>query len=71
MAPRPPSSDDQKTAAAGDPVAPELDRKLVADKAAKPSERDGLEIEDDEDDEDLVVYTAQEAAGAFAILRDS
>ena len=68
MAPRPPSSDDQKTAAAGDPVAPELDRKLVADKAAKPSERDGLEIEDDEDDEDLVVYTAQEAAGAFATI---
>jgi ATP-binding cassette, subfamily B, bacterial len=68
MAPRPPSSDDQKAASAGDPVAPELDRKLAADNAAKPSERDGLEIEDDEDDEDLVVYTAQEAAGAFATI---
>jgi ATP-binding cassette subfamily B protein len=73
---KPPSSDDPKPAAAGDPVAPVLDEKLAADagsghrpageKAPKPSEHD-LEIDDD-DDEDLVVYTAQEAAGAFATI---
>jgi ATP-binding cassette, subfamily B, bacterial len=76
MAPKPPSSDDQKPAAAGDPAASELDEKLAADagsahragdKPAKPTEPD-IEIDDDDDDEDLVVYTAQEAAGAFATI---
>ena len=41
MAPKPPSSDEPKPAAAGDPVAPEL-----AKKAAKPPEPD-IEIDDD------------------------
>ena len=77
MAPKPPSSDDQKPVSAGDPVAPDLEEKLAADagpanrpigdKAAKPSEHDDLEIDDD-DDEDLVVFTAKEAAGAFATI---
>ena len=58
---KPPSSDDPKPAAAGDTVAPDLDKKL-----GKPPEHD-LELDDD-DDEDLVVYTAQEAAGAFATI---
>jgi ATP-binding cassette subfamily B protein len=35
MAPKPPSSDDQKPAAADDPVAPELDEKLVGKRAGK------------------------------------
>ena len=84
MAPRPPSSDDQNSASADNPVAPELVEKLAADaelakrlvgdKAAKPSESDDededdeLEIDDDEDDEDLVVFTAKEAAGALATI---
>ncbi len=58
----PPSSDDPKPDAAGDPVAAALGKKAV-----KPSEPD-IEIDDDDDDEDLVVYTAQEAAGAFATI---
>ena len=35
MAPKPPSSDDQKPAAADDPVAPELDEELVGKRAGK------------------------------------
>jgi ATP-binding cassette subfamily B protein len=79
MAPKSPSSDDPKPAPADDPVAPELEKKLVAgavaadraagDKAATPDDEDDeLEIEDDEDDEDLVVFTAKEAAGAMATI---
>src|SRR5450755_4765334 len=68
MAPKPPPSDDQKPAAADDPVAPELDEKLVGkravaagatgrgvgDKAAAPSPRSDEDDDDDEepDDED-------------------
>jgi ATP-binding cassette subfamily B protein len=59
MTPRPPS-DDPVPAAADDPVAPELDRKLavgadatkrvIGDKATAPSSRGG--VDDDEDDDD-------------------
>ena len=76
MAPKPPSLDDPKPAAAGDPVGSELDKKLASDvgsgarllgnKAAKPSEPEIELDDDDDDDEDLVVYTAQQAAGALA-----
>src|SRR5471030_156060 len=65
MAPKPPPSDDQKPAAADDPVAPELDEKLVGkraggasatgrgvgDKAAAPSPRSEEEDDDDDDEE--------------------
>ncbi|HEX7564616.1 MAG TPA: ABC transporter ATP-binding protein, partial [Bradyrhizobium sp.] len=65
MAPKPPSSDDQKPAAADDPVAPELDEKLagkravgagatgrgVGDKTAAPSPRSDEDDDDDEDEE--------------------
>lgn len=80
MAPKPPSSDDQKPVSADDPAAPELEKKLAAgavpadraadDKAAPPDDEEGddeLEV-DDEDDEDLVVFTAKEAAGAMATI---
>jgi ATP-binding cassette subfamily B protein len=82
MASKPPSSDDQVSASADDPVAP--DEKLargidpvvraVGDKAAAPSppsdeeDEDELDIDDDEEDEDLVVFTAKEAAGALATI---
>jgi ATP-binding cassette, subfamily B, bacterial len=66
MAPKPPSSDDQKPVPADDPVAPELDKKLAAgaepagrvigDKAAASAPPDDDEEDDDEleldDDED-------------------
>src|SRR5580704_2388025 len=84
MASRPPSSDDQMRAAAGDPVAPELDEKLktdpaaaarvIGDKAVSPPDDDDeeedeeREPEDGEEDEDLVVFTAKEAAGALATI---
>src|SRR6202048_544246 len=78
MAPKPPSSDDQIPASADDPVAPELDEKLVVkpeasgraagDKAAAPPPADDEDDGDDEDDEDLVVFTAKEAAGALATI---
>jgi len=81
MASKPPSSDDQMRAAAGDPVAPTLGAKpaaggagrIVVDKAAAlppddDEEDDDLDLEDDEDDEDLVVFTAKEAAGALATI---
>jgi ATP-binding cassette, subfamily B, bacterial len=71
-------------AAAGDPVAPELDEKLktnpetasrvIGDKAVTPPDDDDeeddqeLELEDGEEDEDLVVFTAKEAAGALATI---
>jgi ATP-binding cassette subfamily B protein len=80
MAPKPPISDDPKTAATDDP---ELKNKLAAEAAApvtggKPTpssppdededEGDELELDDDEEDEDLVVFTAKEAAGALATI---
>ena len=81
MAPRPPISDDPKTAATDDP---ELRNKLAAEAAAPVTggktgtlsptkdddegEDDELELDDDEDDEDLVVFTAKEAAGALATI---
>jgi ATP-binding cassette subfamily B protein len=81
MAPKPPSSDDPKPASAGDPVAePEKKpavgtgpaNRVTAGKAAAPSppddEDDELDIDDDGDDEDLVVFTAKEAAGALATI---
>jgi ATP-binding cassette subfamily B protein len=84
MAPKLLPSDDRITAAADDPVASELDRKLAAaaaadrvsgDKitAAPPDDDDDeddddLELDDDEDDEDLVIFTAREAAGALATV---
>ena len=66
MAPKPPSSDDQKPAAADDPVAPELDEKLagkravgagatgrgVGDKTAAPSPRSDEDDDDDDEDEE-------------------
>ena len=83
MARKPPSSDDPIPASADDPVAPEPGKKpaadaepsgLAAEKAAKSSDdeeedkADGLAIDDDEGDEDLVVFTAKEAAGALATI---
>src|ERR1700686_5247586 len=84
MASKPPSSDDQVSAAADDPPAPGLDETLAApiapadraigDKAAMPpppddeADDDELDFEDNEDDEDLVVFTAKEAAGALATI---
>src|SRR6202140_41283 len=84
MASKPPSSDDQVSAAADDPAAPGLDETLAApiapadraigDKTATPpppddeADDDELDFEDNEDDEDLVVFTAKEAAGALATI---
>jgi ATP-binding cassette, subfamily B, bacterial len=83
MTPKLPSPDDQVPAAAGDPVAPELDEELavgadaagrvVDGKAAAPSpsgdsDDDNDEPDDEDDDEDLVVFTAREAAGALATV---
>jgi ATP-binding cassette, subfamily B, bacterial len=81
MPSKPPSSDDRKKAPADDSLAPELDHKLAPgatraarDKALSGSKADDpeddrkIEIEDDEEDEDLVVFTAKEAAGALATI---
>src|SRR3954468_9222907 len=83
MASKPPSPDDLKKATDEDPLALELDRKRAADAAGRvpgdkssslPSKDDGeehngeLEVEKDEEDEDLVVFTAKEAAGALATI---
>jgi ATP-binding cassette subfamily B protein len=75
MASKLPSPDFQIAASAEDPVAPEVDERLLAgaESAAAPDDDDDedddeLELEDDEDDEDLVVYTAKEAAGALATI---
>jgi ATP-binding cassette subfamily B protein len=84
MAPKPPTSDDPKTAATEDL---ELEKKLTAQAAAAgpvaggksasslppddkddEGEGDELELDDDEEDEDLVVFTAKEAAGALATI---
>jgi ATP-binding cassette subfamily B protein len=79
MAPKPPSSDNPAPApaSADDPAAPELENKPAADAVANPAQiPDGKapppsddvlpDLDDDEDDEDLVVFTAKEAAGALA-----
>ncbi|WP_029584568.1 ABC transporter ATP-binding protein [Bradyrhizobium sp. URHD0069] len=82
MASKPPSSENQ-IAASANPAAPELEEKLAAeteaayravgDKAVEPPPpddehgADGLEV-DDEEGEDLVVFTAKEAAGALATI---
>jgi ATP-binding cassette subfamily B protein len=83
MASKPPSPGDPIAAFAGDPVGPEADKKLLAeaeaaarisgDEAAPPpddeeEDDDELEPGDGEEDEDLVVYTAKEAAGALATI---
>jgi ATP-binding cassette, subfamily B, bacterial len=84
MAPRPLPSDDKTTAAADDPALPEAGKevatsaamRVVSDKAAAPPPDDKddyegddeLELAEDEDDEDLVVFTAKEAAGALATI---
>src|SRR6187399_980843 len=79
MAPKPPSPDEQNPAPADDP---ELAKKLASGAAAVPpaggkptgappegdKDEDALELDDDEDDEDLVVFTAKEAAGAMATI---
>jgi ATP-binding cassette subfamily B protein len=83
MASKPPSPGDPIAAFAGDPVGPEADKKLLAeaeaaarisgDEAAPPpddeeEDDDELEPGDGEEDEDLVVYSAKEAAGALATI---
>jgi ATP-binding cassette, subfamily B, bacterial len=81
MAPKPPSSDDQKPAPADDP---ELTKKLMLEAVAPPpgskavgappsgddkeDDEDEPELDDDDDDEDLVVFTAKEAAGALTTI---
>lgn len=75
--PKPPS--DERAAPAGDAVAkpdsPELEKPLAAAEAeaGKPADigpvsEASVDIDDDEDDEDLIVFTAREAAGAFATV---
>src|ERR1700732_1227607 len=83
MASKAPSSEDQIRAAAGDPVAPdeklktdpETASRVIGDKAVTPPDDDDDEeddqepdIDDGEEDEDLVVFTAKEAAGALATI---
>src|SRR6476660_4866728 len=83
MASKPPSSENQKSASADDPAAPEPDKKLpaatgaaprnVGDKPLPPDDEDKddddkLDLDEDEDEEDLVVFTAKEAAGAVATI---
>src|SRR6201982_1830266 len=84
MASRPLPSDDKTAAAgydhplpeAGKEVAASAAKRVVPDKAAVPPpddeddyEGDGeLELAEDEDDEDLVVFTPREAAGALATI---
>ncbi|MGY4405017.1 ABC transporter ATP-binding protein [Bradyrhizobium sp. USDA 3315] len=81
MAPRPPASDDPTRAAADDP---ELKKKPASGPPAaaastKPSAApaddeeeddadDEFELDDVDDDEDLVVFTAKEAAGALSTI---
>jgi ATP-binding cassette, subfamily B, bacterial len=84
MASKPPSPDQRLTASVDDPAAMEAEkRRLTAAETAarisgdkKPSlppddeeeDDDELELEDGEDDEDLPIYTAKEAAGALATI---
>jgi ATP-binding cassette subfamily B protein len=76
----PPSSDNPAAVSADGPAAPELEGKLAAagspaqipdGKATPPAASDvddNVDLDDDEDDEDLVVFTAKEAAGALATV---
>jgi ATP-binding cassette subfamily B protein len=83
MASKPLLPNDRIAAPADDAEALEAQKKLLANAeipgriagekippSADDGEEDdvGLELEDDEDDEDLVVYTAKEAAGALATI---
>ena len=83
MASKPPSSENQKSAPADDPAAPEPGKKLpaatgaaprnIGDKPLPPDDEDKddddkLDLDEDEDEEDLVVFTAKEAAGALATI---
>src|SRR5215471_983808 len=84
MAPKPLPSDDKIAASADGSARPESENELaatssmrvVADRATAPPSSDDavdedeteLELADDEEDEDLVVYTAKEAAGALATI---
>jgi ATP-binding cassette, subfamily B, bacterial len=83
MASKPQFPDRQIAAPADDPVAEELDKKRLMEAEAsgrlagtKPSsspdeaeeDDERLGFEDDEDDEELAVYTAKEAAGALATI---
>src|SRR4051794_35417295 len=83
MPSKPPSSDDRKTAhdplapdldkklAPAADVAPRAGTDKLSPSALKaddPEDDRNIEIEDDEDDEDLVVFTAKEAAGALATI---
>ena len=82
MAPKPPSSDDQKSRVGGrsaracEEACAATPRAATGGKAAdKPADDEDDEDEDDDeleldddDDEDLVVFTAKEAAGAMATI---
>src|SRR5215831_8113520 len=73
MAPRPLPSDDKTPASADDQTLPEAGKeagasaavRIVPDKAPAPPPDDEADYEDDED---LVVFTAKEAAGALATI---
>src|SRR4051794_25254217 len=84
MAQKPPSSESPAAASAGEPAAPEPEKKHAAIAAGSPARTpdgkatlpappaadgdDELDIDDEEDDEDLVVFTAKEAAGALGTI---
>src|SRR5882757_5821483 len=79
MAYKPPSPDDPVVASADDPAASEANKKLppepeaatpiASEKTAPPpDDEEDDELEDGEEDEDLVVFTAKEAAGALATI---
>jgi ATP-binding cassette subfamily B protein len=83
MASKPQFPDRKIAASADDPVAEERDKKhpmeaeapgrLAPTKPSSPPDEDeeddeGLGFEDNEDDEELAVYTAKEAAGALATI---
>jgi len=73
MALRPSSSGEPAAASAADSAVLEADKKLAAGDKMLPLEDDeegeGDELElDDEEDEELTVYTAREAAGALATI---
>src|SRR4051794_8181506 len=81
MAPKSSSSDGRSPASADDPGELELETKLKpVDRGggdiSRPSplsdgedeQQNDLEIDEEEDDEDLVVFTAREAAGALATI---
>src|SRR5438270_7200902 len=77
MASKRSSTEDRKKAAADDPLAsdkqPRADAQLASDERAAlddgaDEDADGPTLDDDEEDEDLVVFTAREAAGALATI---